>query len=556
LTELALEWFALYGLPVYFVMLASSALGIPMPVKLLMLVVGAFVQQGEIAFGIALAVGSLGAITGDQAGYFIGRKGGRPAINRITRRFGGAEMVKRAEAYADKWGLAAIFFSRWLVTPVGPWLNLLSGSTNFSWIKFTAVGAVGETIWVLLYLLLGLFFSDRVEATADLLVNLSWVIVGLTAVIFLGWKVRQFLRNNSADPAAEPSILVHYKICGIRHSRNSDMIRVNRFFLGFVGHERLGVLMIFRDRAFLFVTVLILIAGLPVYSQTVPDVIERVREIEFFESDREAVKQVLYEMVFDGTYGMRDGFTFGDLDISIHYSTGECDEEDDVFESEAGKVVRIVISSSKPLLVQDIGFDLSTMKREQVYRDLESRFVYHDKRLGKAVTVYDDEVEEVLLFPSVASKVQPCDFKRAREFIEMESWFGSENLEKRSLNINVNQWANVIDLVLSAHELAASTNRQIEVLTTALDPENDPLTYVYTVTAGRIIGRGHKVVWDLSGVAPGTYEITVGADDGCGICRQPAKGNRQDRFNPCPSCSRFRLRHLRGTVARYRIHPR
>jgi membrane-associated protein len=205
LTELALEWFALYGLPVYFVMLAASALGIPMPVKLLMLVVGAFVQQGEIAFGIALAVGSLGAITGDQAGYFIGRKGGRPAINRITRRFGGADMVKRAESYADKWGLAAIFFSRWLVTPVGPWLNLLSGSTNFSWIKFTAVGAVGETIWVLLYLLLGLFFSDRVEATADLLVNLSWVIVGLTAVIFLGWKVRQFLRNNSADPAAEPS---------------------------------------------------------------------------------------------------------------------------------------------------------------------------------------------------------------------------------------------------------------------------------------------------------------------------------------------------------------
>jgi hypothetical protein len=26
------------------------------------------------------------------------------------------------------------------------------------------------------------------------------------------------------------------------------------------------------------------------------------------------------------------------------------------------------------------------------------------------------------------------------------------------------------------------------------------------------------VKWDLTGVSPGTYTITVGADDGCGIC--------------------------------------
>ena len=206
MTDLALEWFALYGLPVYFAMLAASAFGIPMPVKILMLVAGAFVQHGEVAFEMALAVGSLGAITGDQLGYLLGRKGGRPAIERMTGRFGGREMLKRAEAFSDKWGLAAIFFSRWLVTPVGPWLNLLSGSTKFPWLWFTLVGAVGEVLWILIYLLLGIYFSDRVEATADLLVNISWAIVGLAAAIFLGWKIRQFLQNNTPDSAADASI--------------------------------------------------------------------------------------------------------------------------------------------------------------------------------------------------------------------------------------------------------------------------------------------------------------------------------------------------------------
>jgi len=278
--------------------------------------------------------------------------------------------------------------------------------------------------------------------------------------------------------------------------------------------------MLFRDRAFLLVTILVLISSLPVYSQTVPDVLERVREIKFFESDREAVKQVLYEMVFDGTYGMRDGFTFGDLDISVHYSTGECDEEEeDVFKSEAGKVVRIEISSSELLLIPDIGLDLSKMTKEQVYHDLESMFIYHDKKLGIAVRVFDDEVEEVLLIPPVSSISPVCDYDFARQFIANESWFGVK-LENRISPGTPNLWADVTDLELSSHDLAASTNKLIDVSTTAVDPENDPLTYNYTVTAGKIIGDGRRVVWDLSGVAPGTYEITVGADDGCGICGQ------------------------------------
>jgi len=49
------------------------------------------------------------------------------------------------------------------------------------------------------------------------------------------------------------------------------------------------------------------------------------------------------------------------------------------------------------------------------------------------------------------------------------------------------------------------------------DP-TDVLTYNYTVSGGRIVGSGANVTWDLSGVRPGTYTITVGADNGCGIC--------------------------------------
>jgi hypothetical protein len=64
----------------------------------------------------------------------------------------------------------------------------------------------------------------------------------------------------------------------------------------------------------------------------------------------------------------------------------------------------------------------------------------------------------------------------------------------------------------------ADVAAKIRVTTVAEDKENDILVYRYTVIAGRIIGQGPSVVWDLSGVSPGKYSIVVGSDDGCGVC--------------------------------------
>ncbi|MGI8669275.1 MAG: hypothetical protein ACR2J3_05410, partial [Aridibacter sp.] len=58
----------------------------------------------------------------------------------------------------------------------------------------------------------------------------------------------------------------------------------------------------------------------------------------------------------------------------------------------------------------------------------------------------------------------------------------------------------------------------VSLTTNATDPENDVLTYNYTVSGGRIVGQGSNVSWDLAGVQPGTYTVTVGVDDGCGVC--------------------------------------
>ncbi|HLL99803.1 MAG TPA: hypothetical protein VK400_02005 [Pyrinomonadaceae bacterium] len=82
--------------------------------------------------------------------------------------------------------------------------------------------------------------------------------------------------------------------------------------------------------------------------------------------------------------------------------------------------------------------------------------------------------------------------------------------------------ANVTAVELSRTEVPAvcppdnSCTQIIEVSTVAVDPGNGGLTYVYTISGGKIIGSGSNVRWDLSGVKPGTYVITVGIDEGSG----------------------------------------
>jgi membrane protein DedA with SNARE-associated domain len=53
---------------------------------------------------------------------------------------------------------------------------------------------LGDVLWVVLYVMLGYVFSDRVQAIAEVLGYLVWVILGFIATIVLGWKTMQYLR--------------------------------------------------------------------------------------------------------------------------------------------------------------------------------------------------------------------------------------------------------------------------------------------------------------------------------------------------------------------------
>ena len=199
ITDQVLAALLLYGLPVLFGVILICSIGIPFPASLVLVATGSFVAQGEMRLWQVIAVASAGAVLGDQVGYGLARWGGRRLIGRISRRIGGETKIQKAEAFFKSWSGAGIFLSRWLVTGLGPWVNVTSGIAAYPWQRFLLWDMLGEILWVVLYVIVGYIFSDRVQAVADIAGSLTWVIVGLLVAVILGWKLVQYVRADSSQ---------------------------------------------------------------------------------------------------------------------------------------------------------------------------------------------------------------------------------------------------------------------------------------------------------------------------------------------------------------------
>lgn len=71
-------------------------------------------------------------------------------------------------------------------------------------------------------------------------------------------------------------------------------------------------------------------------------------------------------------------------------------------------------------------------------------------------------------------------------------------------------------LSIAAPECNWPGQLKLTLETVASDPDGDKLAYKYKVGAGRVVGEGPAVVWDLAGVAPGAYAAEVFVEDGRG----------------------------------------
>lgn len=184
-----------YGSPALFAVVLVASLGAPLPIALLLIVTGSLAAQGAMNIWTAIAAAGIGSVLGDLGGYAIGRWGGTVLVERFCRLLGGTNRLQQMEERArDRAGLY-IFLTRWLLSPLGPWVNLASGIAEYPWGRFLFWDALGEFFGVALYISLGQIFSDRVLALDSVLGDATWGLMALTMAILIGRALFGYVRS-------------------------------------------------------------------------------------------------------------------------------------------------------------------------------------------------------------------------------------------------------------------------------------------------------------------------------------------------------------------------
>ena len=185
-----------YLVVLFGVMLEST--GVPLPGETILLAAGVLVQRGHLDLGDAIAFGILGAVVGDQIGYWVGREGGRPFVLRWGRYlFITPERLARAEAFFARHGGKAVFLARFF-SGLRVFGALVAGISRMRWGTFLIYNALGGAVWATAVVLVGYFLGSSLALVERWLGRATLVLAALVAVAVGFYLAYRWASHNRA----------------------------------------------------------------------------------------------------------------------------------------------------------------------------------------------------------------------------------------------------------------------------------------------------------------------------------------------------------------------
>jgi membrane protein DedA with SNARE-associated domain len=137
-----------YGYWAVFASILLEDFGVPVPGETVLIAGALLASQGHMHILPLLLVGWIGAVTGDNIGYAIGRFGGRP----LVLRYGPYLLVnqrrlEQADAFFRRRGGVVVVVARFFA--VLRQLNgIVAGMARMPWWQFLPYNALGAALWV------------------------------------------------------------------------------------------------------------------------------------------------------------------------------------------------------------------------------------------------------------------------------------------------------------------------------------------------------------------------------------------------------------------------
>jgi membrane-associated protein len=193
---------AAYGYWAVLLVVAGDGVFPALPGETAIVAAAVLAAEGNLSLPLVILAGAVGAVIGDSAAYWIGRRGGGP-IKRTVTRFAGAERLEAAERMVQRQGPALVFVGRFL-PGIRIAINLSCGAGQMAYGRFLTFDALGALVWSTQAALLGYFagkaFADQLWVAFVVAFAVTGLVAGFVAV-----KERARVRRERAQAEAERS---------------------------------------------------------------------------------------------------------------------------------------------------------------------------------------------------------------------------------------------------------------------------------------------------------------------------------------------------------------
>jgi membrane protein DedA with SNARE-associated domain len=181
-----IQWFVqTFGYLAAALAILIETLGIPFPGETVLLVVSAYAAQGHLDIRLVIVTATLGTIVGADVGYAIGRRGGRPFLERFSRTMRIRQgYLARTEMFFGRFGGATILFARF-VAGLRQWSSVLAGVARMPLWRFQIFTVVGSVVWATVVCLAGFYLGRNLALLERVFRDLGYLGIGVVAVVVL-----------------------------------------------------------------------------------------------------------------------------------------------------------------------------------------------------------------------------------------------------------------------------------------------------------------------------------------------------------------------------------
>jgi membrane protein DedA with SNARE-associated domain len=168
----------------------------PIPSELILPLAGFYVGQGEMTFVLAVLAATLGSLAGALILYAVARFGGR----RVVLRFGKVLRIKgsdldRADHWFDRHGAPIVLFGR-LVPGARSLVSIPAGLSEMPVLKFTALTALGSTVWNCALIGAGWALGEHYEKVGGIVGPIGTAVVGLCVLAVIALVFRAYRKRS------------------------------------------------------------------------------------------------------------------------------------------------------------------------------------------------------------------------------------------------------------------------------------------------------------------------------------------------------------------------